>query len=92
MVLYNYNFKGLDIMAIQFKNADWIWYTPNPISDSYGDFIDTFDYKEGKVKINISCDGDYSLFVYNRFVNANQYGDFEHYKIYDTIDITDYLN
>jgi len=92
MILYNYIFKGLDIMAFQFKNADWIWYTPNPISDSYGDFIDTFDYKEGKVKINISCDGDYSVFVNNSFVNANQYGDFEHYKIYDTIDITDYLN
>ena len=74
-----------------FKNANWIWYTNAPLPDSYGDFIDTFYYNSGKVKLHISCDGDYTLFVNKKFVNANQYGDFEHYKIYDSIDITDYL-
>ena len=73
------------------KNAKWIWYTDNPLPDSYGDFTDTINYSNGNVKIHLSCDGDYTLYINNKFVNANQYGDFEHYKIYDTIDITDHL-
>ena len=78
-------------MSNLFKNADWIWYTNSAIPDSYGDFIDTIDYKSGNVKIHLSCDGDYTLYVNGKFVNSNQYGDYEHYKIYDSLDITDYL-
>lgn len=74
-----------------FDNSNWIWYTDSPVSDSYGDFFDSISYTAGNVNIHISCDGDYSLYVNGKFVNSNQYGDFEHYKIYDTIDITDFL-
>ncbi|MBR7133515.1 MAG: hypothetical protein IKD04_08280 [Clostridia bacterium] len=41
---------------------------------------------------HLSCDGDYTLYVNGKYVSSNQYGDFEHYKIYDSIDITEYLN
>ncbi len=74
-----------------FANAKWIWYEEKPKPDSYGDFFDSFNYTEGKVNCNISCDGDYTLFVNGVYVSSNQYSDFEHYKIYDTIDITEYL-
>ena len=78
-------------MGILFENAAWIWYTESPIPDSYGDFIDTINYTDGNAKIHLSCDGDYTLYINGKFVNANQYGDFEHYKIYDSIDITSFL-
>ena len=39
----------------------------------------------------ISCDGDYTLFVNGRYAAGNQYGDFEHYKIYDELDLTPFL-
>ena len=74
-----------------FKNSNWIWYTNQPTPDSYGDFIDKFTYINGQVKIHISCDGDYTLYINGNFVSSNQYSDFEHYKIYDSVDITDYL-
>jgi len=75
-----------------FSNASWIWYTEAVCPDSYGDFTDNFYYKCGKAVCHISCDGDYTLFVNGVFVASNQYGDFEHYKIYDSIDITNFLN
>ena len=31
------------------------------------------------------------MFVNGKFVESNQYPDFEHYKIYDQVDITPYL-
>ena len=74
-----------------FKNASWIWYCEESTPDTYGDFKDTFIYKQGRAVINLSVDGDYELYVNGKFVNSNQYGDFEHYKIYDSIDITDFL-
>ncbi len=73
------------------QNSEWIWYTDSPLPDSYGDFIDTFDYNGGNVNIHLSSDGDYTLYVNGNFASSNQYGDFEHYKIYDSLNITDYL-
>lgn len=78
-------------MQTVFDNCSWIWYTPNAFADSYGDFQDHFCYSEGQVLFRVSCDGDYTLFVNGHYAASNQYGDFEHYKIYDTIDITPYL-
>ena len=74
-----------------FHNIPWIWYTDQAIADSYGDFMDSFSYTEGKVICHLSCDGDYTLYVNGKYASSKQYGDFEHYKIYDSIDITDYL-
>ena len=74
-----------------FTDASWIWYTETAQPDSYGDFVDRFDYAGGKVVCHLSCDGDYTLFVNGQFVASNQYGDFEHYKVYDSVDITEHL-
>lgn len=83
--------KSNENIIEKFKNAKWIWYTETPVYDSYGDFVDCFNYEKGKVTISISCDGDYTLFINNKFVSSNQYGDFENYKIFDTIDVTNHL-
>ena len=74
-----------------FNGASWIWFTQQDAPDTYGDFTDRFIYDGGKVVCHLSCDSDYTLLVNGTFVSSNQYGDFEHYKIYDSIDITDYL-
>ena len=76
-----------------FKKAKWIWLAEGQLQDQYAEFIDGFDYSgEESVKIDLSCDTDYTLYVNGNFVASNQYGDFEHYKIYDTVDITERLN
>ncbi len=74
-----------------FKTAKWIWYTSEAVPDSYGDFKDSFNYSGENAVCNISVDGDYELYINGEFVASNQYGDFEHYKIYDAIDISDFL-
>lgn len=75
-------------MAI-FENAKWIWTGETGI-DNYGEFSVKFT-SFGDAILNISCDGDYTAFINGKYVSSGQYGDYEHYKIYDSIDITPYI-
>ena len=75
-----------------FEKSKWIWYKNEDTADDYGEFYETFEAKKGdSATCRISCDGDYTLFVNGRFAESNQYGDYEHYKIYDEIDISELL-
>ncbi len=73
-----------------FEKAKWIWYQNESTPDSYGEFYFTLPSLKC-AHINLSCDGDYTLFINGKYVASNQYGDYEHYKIYDQIEISDYL-
>ena len=73
------------------KKAQWIWIDNEQNQDEYGDFFGSFSARKGSAVCRISCDGDYTLFINGVFVASNQYGDFEHYKIYDEIEIGKYL-
>ena len=73
------------------KNARWIWVEKACKPDTYGEFYNEFLWKEGDVKCLLSCDGDYTLYINGVYVSSNQYGDFEWYKAYDTINLTPYL-
>lgn len=44
-----------------------------------------------KTIVRLSCDSDYTLFINGEFVASNQYGDYEHYKIYDELDVSDFV-
>ncbi len=73
-----------------FENSKWIWYRDGEANDEYADFFSKFNYDgNGSVTCRISCDGDYTLYINGCFAASNQYGDYEHYKIYDEIDITE---
>ena len=74
-----------------FEKSNWIWCSCESGADQYAEFSDDFIYNTSDAHINISCDTDYTLFINGKYVASNQYGDFEHYKIYDSIDITDKL-
>ncbi len=74
-----------------FEESKWIWLSGDEEIDSYAEFIDKIEYFGEKVTLNLSADTDYVIFVNGNYVASNQYGDFEHYKIYDTVDITDHL-
>ena len=75
-----------------FKNAKWIWNSFDFGENEYAEFYDKVEYNGGNVVLNISVCGDYTLFINGKFTQSNQYGDFEHYKVYDKLDITKYLN
>ena len=76
-----------------FEKANWIWFKKDDSNDEYGDFFSKFSY-DGKAPVTcrISCDGDYTLYLNGSYAASNQYGDYEHYKIFDEIDITGLLN
>ena len=71
--------------------AKWIWEKGGQSPDTYVDFYDTFSYEQGEVSIKISADSNYALYINGSFVNSGQYPDFPHYKVYDEVDITPYL-
>ena len=73
-----------------FENSKYIWLENSSVS-SFLEAYSFFNYEKGNVKINLSCDSDYTLFINGKYVSSNQYGDFESFKCYDTIDITDFL-
>ena len=75
-----------------FNLAKWIWLHDENKKDEYGEFFSSFFANKKPTTCRLSCDGDYALFLNGKFVESNQYGDFEHYKIYDEIDITEYVN
>ncbi len=72
-----------------FKCAKWIWYEPTSTKNSFGEFYGSFSAAGGEI-CKISCDGDYTLFINGKYVSSNQYGDFEHYKSVDVLDLTPY--
>ncbi len=74
-----------------FKNAEWIWNEKTYTENEYSEFVDTFSWNGEKVMLRISVCGDYTLFINGKFITSNQYADFPHYKVYDEIDITNFL-
>lgn len=72
-----------------FEKSEFIWIDDTNI-DTYGEFYASFKANSSPI-CRLSCDGDYTLFINGRYVASNQYGDFEHYKIYDEIDLSDYI-
>ena len=74
-----------------FETSQWIWLHKEKTIDEYVEFEDVFSAQK-KATIRISCDSDYTLWINGTYVTSGQYGDFEHYKIYDTVDISPYLN
>ena len=74
-----------------FEKSKWIWKQGEVDADEYVEFYQSLNWKGDDCSIRLSCDGDYTLFVNGKYVASNQYGDFELYKVYDQINITEYL-
>ena len=74
-----------------FEKSKWIWLASGECADQYAEFLDTVCHFGEKTVINISADSDYALFVNGCYAASGQYGDYEHYKIYDTVDIASAL-
>lgn len=74
-----------------FHKSQWIYADCEVCDDQYTEYVDTVPQAVGTTLLRLSCDTDYTLRINGHYVASNQYGDFEHYKIYDTIDVTPYL-
>ena len=72
-----------------FKKADWIWCESEGHADEYGEFYSAFNYDgEDVVKLKISADSNYAVYINGILAVFGQYADFPYDKIYDEVDIT----
>ncbi len=74
-----------------FEKSDWIWNSDSYGEDEYAEFLEKIFYNGGKACVRLSVCSEYTLYVNGKMAACNQYADFEHYKIYDEVDITDLL-
>ena len=75
-----------------FQTGSWIYADCTESDDQYTEYIATINKPTDEATLYLSCDSDYTVFINGSYVASNQYGDFEHYKIYDTINVTPFLN
>ncbi|MBR2374735.1 MAG: family 78 glycoside hydrolase catalytic domain [Clostridia bacterium] len=73
------------------QQAKWIWANTPVQADEYVTFYDEFTYSSGFVKMDISVAGDYAVYINGALVAFEQYPDYEHYKVYDSLDVTPWL-
>jgi hypothetical protein len=74
-----------------FQKAKWIYADCAVGADQYTEYIDAVGRADAPTHLYISADSDYAVFINGAYVASGQYGDFEHYKIYDAVEITPYL-
>ncbi len=74
-----------------FENAKKIWNSDIYGEDEYAEFLQNISFCGERTVIRLSACGDYTLYVNGKFASSGQYGDFPHYKVYDEIDITEFL-
>ncbi len=76
---------------VAFENAKLIWSRAGYGINEYAEFCEKINYNGGKAVVRVSACGDYTLFVNGKYSSSNQFGDYAHYKVYDEIEVTDYL-
>lgn len=77
-----------------FKNADWIWLEGYDTVNAYVTFYDkaTIADSTGTYKLCLSVDTNYALYVNGKQAATGQYADYSFDKVYDELDITEYLH
>ena len=74
------------------KNAKWIWQNKENRPDEYVEFSFCFAMPKNKKAIfNIAADSNYVLYINGSVAAFGQYADYPDYKVYDSIDISAYL-
>lgn len=74
------------------KRGKWIWNAAGEKINSYIDFKRSFDAQVGQeLEIELSVDGNYALYLNDCFVDSGQYPDYPEYKVYDRLDLKDFL-
>lgn len=75
-----------------FEKSKFIWINDTDDVDVYAEFYTKLQIAGAPAICRISVDGDYTLFVNGQYAASNQYGDYEHYKSYDEIDISKFVH
>ena len=76
-----------------FKKADWIWLEGYDTVNVYVTFYDRWNIRktDSTYRLFISVDTNYALYVNGVQAATGQYADYPFDKVYDELDITEYL-
>ena len=78
-----------------FTNCKWIWQNNCLQADEHAEFIARFTCaqadKVNGVKLYISADTDFGVYVNGKLADFGQYPDYPHYKTYEEIDLTPFV-
>ena len=72
------------------KKAEWIW-IDNQQPDVHAEFISSFVTNSNKIRLKISCDGNYVIFINNQYVGLGQMSDYDSFKMLDEYELSDGL-
>ncbi len=78
-----------------FSKSKWIWLEGIAKENAYVNFCEKINIKKNdgdKYIFCVSVDTNYVLYVNGTMVETGQYADYPFDKVYDTIDVTDFLN
>ena len=67
--------------------AKWIWNQANYQNDEYCEFISEFNSTTGSVKLNISADSNYAIYLNGRYIEASQYASFPYEPVMDSLNL-----
>ena len=69
--------------------GEWIWENSDNREDEHCEFKTLFYAEQGNcVRVRISCDTDFVLYINGITAGFGQYPDYPHYKIYETFDVS----
>ena len=75
-----------------FAKAKWIWKEGEEHNDEYADFLAYFNAdKSQKHTLKIAADSNYTVYINGGLAAFGQYADYPNYKVYDEIDISEYV-
>lgn len=77
----------------QYSAACWLWHPAADMDNAYVNFITDWNLPQQyeKVVLNISADSNYNLWINGELASTAQYADYVQYKVYDTVDITEWV-
>ena len=75
-----------------FTKAKWIWTAYDGQPNQYMIARDEFSADEGKCTLTISADSQYAAYINGTLAAFGQYADYPEYKVYDEIDVSEYVH
>lgn len=80
------------ISAVRPDGGRWIWFDRELRSDVYGEFFEKIEIsRPTSVKLKISSDSNYAVYVNDTLAAYGQYADYPWYKIYDELDLSSFF-
>ena len=79
-------------MPVAFQKARWIWQGAVAAPDEYIDFLTEFTAADdGRYYLSVAADSNYTVWINGALAAFGQYADYPYHKVYDRVDITDFV-